>query len=268
MKKFTYLAILVIASIGSNAIAQTISTIGIGDFEYLVESKAANDKTTLETLESVSVQIYKDLISTRKFKVLDKIQLTKQLSAENFSADGYYDGRYQGEKYHLTGLDYILTGKITEFGVFDKPSSPDNSKVALVEFDFRLISTSFGSKDISSTATAQLAVTDDGDSESVLDQLIQNMSKEVLAKILSQEFPLRVMKVSKEGIITLNYGRGLLKPGDTVKVFAKQKKNKADPTNRRVVGTLQIVNTGPKFSTAQILDGSKKITRGLKAEIL
>jgi len=259
----------------STTSAQTIASVGVGEFELDVDSEQLGSRSATDVLETLSGNLDNTLAGTRKFRVFDTNALNQELAKHNLNAQGYYDGSYRGEKYDLSGLDYIVTGTITELGLFDRNSDSSDQKVALVDIDFRLIGTSFNTEGFSDSTSVQLNVdSDSGQSEiATMNKAIQLASNEITKKVMGQLFPIRVMRISEQGEVILNYGQGFLSAGDTVQVYsgnssASNGASEPGPASGNVVATLQIISSGAKFSSAQVLDGSDKIANGMKAVAL
>ncbi|MEM7358732.1 MAG: hypothetical protein AAF431_06535 [Pseudomonadota bacterium] len=276
MKNFSWLFVIVLALSVSKVSAQTVATIGLGDINYKVDSDAANSRNGDATRASFARQLSLLLLDTRKFKLLDSYQLKQKLAEHELTPADYYQGDLDSAAYEMTGLDYILTGSITEFGIFERSTGPEGSEVGVAEADLRLIATSYGSEDASVTATAQLlpeAGSTETNKAEVLDQTLLQLGNDAIEQMMAVLFPLRVMKISEQGLVSLNYGQGLLAVGDTIQVFERASASnngavESGPPQGAVIATLEVVSTSTKFSTARILDGADRLERGLKAEIL
>lgn len=277
MKIFSCLSVIVFSLVLSTAAtAQTVATIGVGEINYKVSSDSANDRAGDATRAALARQIGLDLLDTRKFKLLSNYQLEQKLAEHDLTPADYYAGDLDPSAYELTGLDYILTGTITEFGLFERSTGPDGSEVGVAEADLRLIATSYGAENTSMTATAQNVPDDSAsgyDKDEVLDQTLMLLSDDAVKQIMAELFPLRIMKISEQGVVTMNYGQGLLEVGDTLQVFERSSPDnngavESGPPQGAVIATLQVVATSTKFSTARILDGADRLELGLKAEVL
>lgn len=256
------------------AMAQKVSTIGLGDIRYDVKNARSNRQPE-NVISSVNSGLKSALLNTRKFTVLDYAQLTQRLNKQNLRLENYYSKAYQGTEYSQAGLDYILTATINEFGSFQQKRGQSESIVGLVEIDFRLIGVAHLTQDIDSSVSAQSsAIVEIGNSQlsdQVLDQAIAKSVDQLVDKVTVSLFPIRVMQISEEGVITLNYGKGLFNSGDTVVVFEKDKDvvlDKSGQVTGSSVATLQIISSEKKFATAQVLDGYDRLELGQKGHLL
>ena len=57
------------------------------------------------------------LVKTKKFNVIERDRMTEILKEQGLSLEGIAKGGYAGDGLNLKGIDYILTGSITEYGI-------------------------------------------------------------------------------------------------------------------------------------------------------
>jgi len=256
------------------AAAQKVGTIGVGDIHYEVKNPKT-DRQPENVINAINSGLNTALIKTRKFTVLDYAQLTQRLDKQSLRLEDYYTKKYSGTEYSQAGLDYILTATITEFGAYRQKRGKSENAVGLVDLDFKLIGVADQTQDIESSVSAQtnarVAIGDDQVVEQVLDQAIEKSVDQLVDKVITGLFPIRVMKISDEGEITLNYGSGLFKQGDTVLVFEKGEDVVLDESGQAIgnsIATLQIISAEKKFANAQALDGFDSLELGQKGHLV
>lgn len=268
-----FVLILGLVPLGS-VMAQTVGSIGIGD----ITIDASVDeplKSRADTIEAIESGLNNALIKTRKFTVLNHDQLTDRLRKQGRSLASYYDKSYSGTEYSQAGLDYILTANVTELGVFTKKRSKSENVIGLLDIDFRLIGVADVTSDISSGVSAQVSkrvVTgDENQVDEVLDEVVAQAVNQLVDQVIAGLFPVRVMQIADNGEIKLNYGAGLLSPGDTVLVFPKGQDVVVDESGEVIaesIATLQIVSVEKKFAAAQALTGFSNIEKGQQGHVL
>lgn len=256
------------------AVAQTVGTIGIGDIKYEVRNQQSA-RSSDSIISAINNNLNSALINTRKFEVLNYSQLTQRLSKQNLRLQGYYDKTYQGTEYSQAGLDYILTATVTELGSYRQNSDQSDNAVGSVAIDFKLIGVADVTEDFESNVSVQsivpISAGDNQAVDGVLDQTILKGVELLVDKVIVNLFPIRVMKISEEGEITLNYGKGLLKVGDTILVFNKDEDIALDKNGNAAgesVAKLQVSSTQQKFANAQALSGFDNLELGQKGHLV
>ncbi len=254
--------------------AQTVGTIGVGDINYAGPEQQLRSQENI--ISAVSDKFNSALLDTRKFTVLDYGQLEKRLLTQGLNLQGFYNKSYKGTELLQAGLDYILTADLVEFGLFEQVRGRSKSVVGLVDIDFKLLGVADETDGFESSVSAQarvkLAKDEAVDKDGVLDQAIDQAVDQLVDKVISTLHPIRVMKINEDnGVITLNYGRGLLQSGDTILVYPAEQKIERDASGEPVgesIATLQVINSEKKFATAQALDGFDRLEKGQKGQLL
>ena len=278
MKKSLSALLIVLMSLvfmSANTHAQQVATIGIGDISYSAER--TNGLLQEENvLDALNLGINGALDKTRKFTVLNFAELEERIKQQDRSLEGYYNKEYTGNAINQRGLDYILKANVTEFGLFEQKRGSSNSSIGLIDIDFELIGVADVTDDFSSSVSAQYSTrVQAANSESkqdILEKAIQQGVDQLVDQLISKLFPIRVMKIDEEnGSITLNYGEGLLKVGDTVLVYPLDAEITIDETGEVIgdsIATLQIITTARRFATAQALDGQDLLEKGQQGQLV
>jgi len=275
MKKYAGLLVFAASIIWcANSYSQQVGTIGVGDISYIAEENT-NLMPAKNVLNALNSGINSALIKTRKFTVLDYAQLKSRIEQQERTLEGYYTKQYSGNAINQRGLDYILRARVTEFGLYKQKRGKSEDAVGVIDIEFDVIGVADVTDDFSSSVSAQyskrLTEHDAEAGQDVLNQTIEQGVDQVVDQLISTLFPIRVMKIAEDGAITLNYGEGLLEPGDTVLVYPAEAEIVIDESGDVIgdaIATLQIISTERKFSIAQALDGQDVLEKGQKGQLI
>ena len=258
----------------SYVVAQQVATIGIGDITYSAQNRSA-ERSSDYVLKALNTGINRELLSTRKFSVLEYPQLTNRLSQQGRTLDGYYAKKYTGNAVNQVGLDYILKADVTEFGLYKQGNAGVEKSIGSLELDFELVAVGDATSDFNSSLSAQHSVTlqvDAGVSnQEVLDHAIARAVDQLVDQVVATLFPIRIMRIDEAGTVTLNYGAGLLEQGDTVFIYPADADIEIDKSGKPAdgaVATLQVTSSERKFATAQALSGFQDLEKGQKGKLL
>jgi hypothetical protein len=282
MKKIARLISLAAIFISSAQVhAQHVGTIGIGAITYTsnVNNGARTDLHSPDNvLKALNTGIVANLTKIRKFKVLDYPQLTARINEQDRTLDGYYNSAYTGNALLQAGLDYILKANVSEFGIVEQESGQPGAAIGLMAIEFKLIGVADATNDLGAKVIARVYSSKDqkagsaGDkaaAEQLLDRAIHQAVKQLVDQVVTNLFPLRVMKISEDGVVTLNYGKGLLAVGDTVRVYPIGTDTTVDEFGEPVgvaISSLQITSTEKKFAVAKIVDTQQELEKGQKGQ--
>jgi hypothetical protein len=284
MKKVAGLISLAAILISSAQVhAQHVGTIGIGDITYTshANSSARTDLRSPEVvLSALNSGIVASLTKIRKFKVLDYSQLTARIDEQDRTLDGYYNSKYTGNALLQAGLDYILKANVSEFGIVEQEVGKPGTAIGLMVIDFKLIGVADATNDLSSKVTARVYspkgpksanAGDQAAAQLLLDRATQQAVKQLIDQVVTNLFPIRVMKIAEDGVITLNYGKGLLTVGDRVKVYPIGTETTVDEFGEPVgvpISSLEITSTEKKFAVAKIVDKQQELKKGQKGQLI
>jgi hypothetical protein len=275
MKKISLMTCLAaLLSLAAPVSSQTVGTISVGDISYVAEKSVHRDSDSL--VSSITSGLNSALTESRKFNVLTYAELQKRLSDQGRSLEGYYKSAYISDSFDQAGLDYIVTADITGFSVSKQKRSNIETAAAVLDLNFKLYGVADITEDstgaVSAKVTTQISSASGNDGvQAVIDASVKKAVDQLVNQMLSGLFPIRVMKISEEGAITLNYGKGLLAPGDTVKVYPKGIDIELDASGGPIgetIATLKIISSEKQFSIAQILDGKEFLEKGQQGVLL
>lgn len=272
MKLTNYLLCIVVC-LGVGAVqAQTVATIGVGDITYSAGTSELRPKENV--ISALDSGLNEALLNTRKFTVLNYAALTERLQKQGLNLDGYYNKSYTGTEYSQAGLDYILTADVTDFGLQSQARGSEQSAESLVEIEFKLIGVADVTSDIESDVSAKISKqVSEGSAASgqLLDEAIDQAVEQLVDKVISSLFPIRVMQIAEDGEIKLNYGAGVLAPGDKILIYPLDKElvfDEGAEVAADSIATLQIVASETKFARAKALDGLDQIVKGQQGQLL
>lgn len=250
MKSFFSTVAYVLALSWSTANAQTVAVIGLATVE--VESTKAASGNTSELAGTIAQRLLKDLISTRKFKVLNYQQTNEVLADDDRSIESVTDPEADNSDLDVRGLDYIVEVKVLGY-----TPSADTAKIEL-----SLLSTSFDLESSTAKTTVKL-----NKNSNIAASTISSL---VVTETIARVFPVRIMDIDEEGLVKVNYGKGFLTKGEKLKVYASGKVSNGSDSNSNEelgeeVATLEIVDSDTKFSSARVTEGNAKLGLGYKA---
>ena len=102
-------------------------TIGVGNIEYRAKDSDSTNRfraisrsgpgAIREDSRAFVSMITTALVKTRKFTVIERDRMGEILQEQDMATSGLTRGGYRKKKLSMAGVQYILTGAITEFGV-------------------------------------------------------------------------------------------------------------------------------------------------------
>ncbi len=230
------------------------------------------------------------LVKTRKFDVIERDRMAEILQEQGLSLEGIASGGYDGGKFNLKGVDYILTGAITEYGesakaVRVKGFSKDE-RFATMAVDIRVLDVASGAIGFADTVRVEasgggaiglkgFASGGDDSSGTLLGRVMRETATNVTNLIVSTIYPIKVVAVTDKGEIMLNYGNGLLRDGDSLEIFS-QGESFVDPdtgeelgSEEELIGRVKVFSVQAKFSKASAVEveglDSGRIEKGMIA---
>lgn len=282
--------------LSSIAVADKV-TIAIGDIEYRAKDSSENKRYSAygrgsrEDTRAFVDMLTTALVKTRKFDVIERDRMAEILKEQGLSLEGIANGGYEGQGFNLKGVDYIITGAITEYGETAKVTKiagfSKGSRIASMAVDVRVLDVASGAVGFADTVRAEakgsnalsvkgFATGGDNSSGALLGQVMRATATNVTNLIVSTIYPIKVVAVTSKGDVMLNYGNGFLKKGDNLDIFS-QGESFVDPdtgeelgSEEELVAKVEIFSAQSKFSKASIIDGfgSGNITKGMVARVV
>ena len=242
------------------AVTEITSGVDANSWREYKNSKAENFQSMLET----------HLARTSRFKVIERNRIDQVLGEQALQSEFSNNGT----QLRVQGVDYIVYGSVTRYGVLDKVmrSGSFSTKKRVYEFgvDLRVVDALSGeirraetinvNTETSSGVTTQGFRSTDASADPLSD--VQRKAARAAAAIITESiFPIRIIQVD-QSVAYLNYGESLLSVGDEVRAIVEGKKI-IDPDTGLDLGStetdvalLRITETTDKFSKAEIVTGS------------
>ena len=279
MKKTTMLAVA--AFLCATASGQK-ATIAVGSIEYRAMDSAVDKEIRAfggearEDTRAFGDMLTTALVKTNTLDVIERDRMAEILKEQGLSLEGIASGGFQGGGLNLQGIDYILTGAITEFGMSAKASTfggfSGGSEKATMAVDIRVLDVATGSIGYADTVRAEastggafkiegVASTGESDSSAAMGEVMRLAARNVTNAIVTSIYPIRIVRVQANGEIMLNYGSGLLAEGDVLEVFT-QGEAFVDPDTgeelgreEEFAGRIEVSSVQPRFSKATAVEG-------------
>jgi hypothetical protein len=198
-------------------------------------------------------------------------------------------GGFEGDGFNLKGVDYIVTGAITEYGETSKSMKvsgfSSNKSVASMAVDIRVLDVANGSIGFADTVRAEakggnslnvsgFASGGDNSSGALLGKVMRDTSINVTNLIVSTIYPIKIVAITKKGDIMLNYGNGLLQKGDHLNIFSLGE-SFVDPdtgeelgSEEELIGEVAVFSAQAKFSKAKVIEGAGSLEKGMIARVV
>ena len=114
--------LLAMLTITSSAWAQDKKRVAVLDFDYgtvrsAVQAYFGSDQ---DVGKGISLLLEQKLVQDQKYRVMDRNSLNKVLQEQNFSNSDRADATTAAKIGHALGVNFIITGSITQFGRDDK----------------------------------------------------------------------------------------------------------------------------------------------------
>lgn len=270
-------------------------TIAIGEIEYRAKDSSENKrygaygKGSREDTRAFVDMLTTALVKTRKFNVIERDRMAEILKEQGLSLEGVASGGFEGDGFNLTGVDYIVTGAITEYGETSKSMKvsgfSSDKTIASMAVDIRVLKVADGSIGFADTVRAEakggnslnvsgFASGGDNSSGALLGKVMRDTSINVTNVIVSNIYPIKIVAITKKGDIMLNYGNGLLQKGDHLNIFSLGE-SFVDPdtgeelgSEEELVGEVTVFSAQAKFSKAKVIEGAGSLEKGMIARIV
>ena len=238
MKIFFKYLMLVLGFVSQLALAEKAS-IAIGEIEYRAQEssetrklKAYGARQVQEETRAFIDMVSTALVKTNKLRVIERDRLDVLMQERGLSMARIISGGATGQ---LKGVDYILTGSITQLGYSETANSFGNfasaSKSASMSVDLKVVNAHTGEIGLAETVQVShsggvaIQVKDNvfgsaGDKNQLLGAVMRKSANNATALIVTSIYPIKIVNVGSDGTIVLNYGNSLLEKGDILDVFS------------------------------------------------
>lgn len=267
-------------------------TIAVGDIEYRAKDSRrdkrlrAYGKGAREDTRAFIDMMTTALVKTRKFRVIERDRLGEIFKEQGLSLRGFASGGYQGKKFNMQGVDFIMMGAITEFGrsasALQVKGFATGAETARMAEDVRVLNVATGEVELaetvkgSSSASGAFAIKGfasggSNDAAAALGKVSRKVASNVANLVVAAIYPVKVLARTRKGAVLLNYGNGFLRKGDVLQVFRKGEVL-IDPDTKEnlgseeeLVGQVSVTSAQAKFSRAKIVKEESPIEKGMIA---
>jgi curli biogenesis system outer membrane secretion channel CsgG len=273
MKKALFLALAALLIFGTLSAEAAKPRVAVTDFEIGVDNAPSNIGSGIADMLTTA------LVKSGKVDVYERAKLQAILGEQGLSMSGMVDPNAAIKMGKLLGVQYIITGKLTEYGVSESGSDIGSfsfkNTEARVAADCRMIDTTTGrilladtgvgteSQGGISESSNNVAIGMEGYDSSIIGKATRKAIEDMVAKTIANiQLEGRVLTVSGT-VVRVNLGKDQTKVGDLFEVLRMGEPIK-DPDTGEVldvetvkVGKIQITKTLPKLSEASIVTGTK-----------
>ncbi|MEG3123849.1 CsgG/HfaB family protein [Sphingomonas sp. GB1N7] len=231
---------------------------------------------------ALTAMILSAVAGTSKFRVVEREQLGNLVGEQGLARKGVVTSRNRGKVGGFEGVDYLIYGSITNFSANKK--SDIGSTFLLGALSGSKSTTTTACYKGSVTLSLDIKITDgqsgqiryvkrldevqsagticgEGVPEANASALLRSAADKVAIGLVTTVYPIKVADVQQDGTITLNYGEGAVKVGDTLAVFDSGKVV-LDPDTGQPMGTseirlglIQITDVQTRMSKAKAVAG-------------
>ncbi len=301
MKYQLVFAALVLTLTPAPALAQATNRVRIGivDIEYRAVESTQNKNFRAYGWNQVSddTRAFVDmlttaLVRTQKFDVIERHRMAAVLQEQGLSVAGITAG---SGRLSLTGLDYIVTGAITQYGLTTEGASFGGigtaKTTATMAVDIRVVDTEDGLTRIAESVVAGQeggrgfsasgslggrsgTFVRSSDTEGkLLGDVMRAAAMGIAFLIVEEIYPIRVAAVTEDEII-LNYGDGLLAGGELLEIYSEGE-SFVDPTSgeelgsvREFVASVRVTSSESRFSRARVIKSEGVVEAGMIATVV
>ncbi|GMW03299.1 MAG: hypothetical protein AMXMBFR84_44330 [Candidatus Hydrogenedentota bacterium] len=274
--------------VGNAALAQQAS-IAVLEFN----NKAGIDKGVGS---AISDMLTTNIVKTRKFDVVERVELKKVVSEQALGDSGAVDAATAAKIGKLKGADYILVGVVTEAGQTSRDYSTNGFGGALpipgmgsglmpnrvqrqtisLGVDIRFVDTTTGdvvfAEDFVETRKSTGVGTDliSFDPNNPTEgEMARSLVHQLTKRVLLIVYPPKIAKLGSDNkTVTLNYGDVMFTPGE-VWMISSQGEEVKDPDSGQSlgfeeveVGRVKITDTQSAMTIAEVIDGAEKLAVG------
>ncbi|GEM_PF-805435 len=266
--------------------------IGVGDIEYRAPDSdrdkrySAFGRGVREDTRAFIDMLTTALVKTQKFDVIERDRMEAILAEQGMGDFGLTDGY---SNLHLTGLDYVVIGAITQYGTTEEVAGFGGfgtaKKKANMAVDIRVLDAENGTTAIAESVSVEadgsrgFAIEGVGarvkdDAAQLLGNVMRMAARDITFMVVSSVYPIRVAAKTADTELILNYGDGLLVNGDTLHIYSEGE-TFTDPATGEVLGSseelvarVQVSSAEGRFSKARILSEYAPVEAGMIAKLV
>ena len=263
---------LIVGWLGGSVVEAAKPRVAVINFEVGVSSAPGDIGSGIADMLTTA------LVKSGKVDVYERSQLQSVLGEQGLSASGLIDPGTAIKMGKLLGVQYIIMGKVTEYGVSESGSDIGSfsfkSNEARVAADCRMIDATTGKivladTGVGSETTSGIAESSnnvslgmEGYDTSIIGKATRKSIDDMVAKIAGNiQIEAKIVSIAGS-VVKINLGKGSVEVGQEFEVFRMGEAIK-DPDTGEIldvetvkVGRIKVTKVSPKLSEASILSGT------------
>ena len=275
-----WMVLLLARSLFAQGSKETLAVATVGSTPALKEdmNKRGMDASFGRVLESLDQHLVTSLAQTRKFTIVGRKGLLKDVVAEqDLAQSGLANAATAPEAGQLKGAKYTLTATMDSFLENSEVASFAEGRKMKRRFQISaqavIVDTTTG--EVFDTANVQLDKMDIVDlpanvteaqigarTDELMPILARELAEKIAAITVASVYPVKVIDVEEEKTLTLNRGASLFAEGDLVEIFGPSK-TVTDPDTGEVIkrkgkliGKARITSVEPAYSQAELIENN------------
>lgn len=223
--------------------------------------------------DTMSTMIETAIISTGKFRVIERERLSRLEAEQNNARRGRVTTNQPGRNGGFEGVDFLIYGSISgistssssDFGssmlagvLGNRNASCGRSNVTLT-MDIRITDTNTGevkiATSINETARSATVCNASGQIDSTV--LMRGAAAKIARELVTTIYPIQVAAVQGDGTVVLNYGSGTLAVGDILTMYSRGEAI-IDPATGQEIGRDET-----KLGMIQVTEVTVRTSRGV-----
>jgi len=227
-----------------------------------------------EISDMLSQSLTNTITQSRRFAVVDRTYVYDMQKELGIITSGQTSVRQKVKLGKKLSADYLLVGNVRSANMRTQTShnqlvgSTNSQKIAEFIIDYRIIVV--GTSQIKWSDTEKVIIDlsqAQGSNEMIISIAIDNIAQSISYKILSNIYPVRIVEVTRMGMLVLNQGGNSIKLGDIMNVMKLGKKI-IDPYTKESLGrmetkvaSIRITKVTPKISYAEVEKGTLSLIK-------
>ena len=217
----------------------------------------------------ISQALTNGVTQSRRFAVVDRSYTYDMAKEFNLLKSSEVPRSQRVKLGKKLGADYLLVGTIqsaslNEDGNYNQSTGQSSSKkMAKFIIDYRIIVVGTSQVKFSDTAILEVELNKDSSEDIMFQKAINQVSNTIVENLLSNIYPIKIIKITTSGNIILNQGGTLLTKGNIYNVY-KLGERLYDPYTKESLGReeiqiakIEITKVNHKNSYAQVITDNK-----------
>lgn len=239
-----------------------------------------NDMASTGKAEEFSAMLETAIISSGKFRVIERGQLARLLEEQQRAGGGVITTNRPGVVGGFEGVDYLIYGSITGISAVDRQDvgaqlltgllSNNNARAqpscrstrVRLEADIRITDTATGDVRYASRISEiqQSATVCGGGAQIDSNALLRSAAERIATGLSTAIYPIQIAANQSDGTLILNYGQGALNVGDYLAIYGPSTEI-PDPSGSgrmisvdgSLIGLIRVSDVQASFSRANVV---------------